>query len=126
MADGLLGGATDAAGQPTSAVYRARVNDDGTVAAWNATTSLPVALHSLGAAIFQGDLYVVGGSTTGNAPVAPETGLPGTGGTNVGTGSGTSGGVSGGAGLGADGNGGGGTPVDGGTGAGGAIIVVVP
>jgi hypothetical protein len=66
----VLGGATDATGQPTSAVYETRLNDDGTIGTWNTSTALPIPLHSLGAAIFHGDLYIIGGSTTGNVPVA--------------------------------------------------------
>ena len=66
----VLGGATDAAGAPSSTVYRGALAADGTVSAWTAVTSLPAPLHSSGAAIFHGDLYVVGGATTGNAPVA--------------------------------------------------------
>jgi IPT/TIG domain-containing protein len=65
-----LGGATDAAGLPTSAVYRGTLNPDGSIAAWSAATSLPVSTHSLGAAIFHGDLYVAGGATAGNTPSA--------------------------------------------------------
>jgi IPT/TIG domain len=67
----VLGGATDAAGTPTSAVYRATLDTTGTIKAWTTlTTSLPAAVHSLGAVIFRGDLYVAGGSAAGNAPVA--------------------------------------------------------
>jgi hypothetical protein len=66
----VLGGATDALGQPTTAIYEGRLNQDGTVSAWNNAGALPLPLHSLGAAIFHGDLYVAGGSTTGNVPVA--------------------------------------------------------
>ncbi len=66
----VLGGATDVAGTPSSTVYRGALAADGTVSAWTAVTSLPAPLHSSGAAIFHGDLYVVGGATTGNAPVA--------------------------------------------------------
>ncbi|HEX7023207.1 MAG TPA: hypothetical protein VF187_00190 [Gemmatimonadales bacterium] len=66
----VLGGAVDAAGAPTTAVYRGTLAADGTVSAWAAVTALPAPLHSLGAVIFHGDLYVVGGATTGNAPVA--------------------------------------------------------
>ena len=66
----VLGGATDATGQPTAAIYRGALNSDGTVSGWTSAGSLPVALHSLGATIFHGALYIAGGSTSGNAPVA--------------------------------------------------------
>jgi hypothetical protein len=63
----VLGG-NDATGVPSSAIYRAELNTDGTVQAWTLAGALPVPLHSVGAAIFHGDLYVAGGSTTGNVP----------------------------------------------------------
>jgi hypothetical protein len=66
----VIGGATDAAGTPSSAIYRGSLAADGTVSAWTAITPLPAPLHSPGAVIFHGDLYLVGGATTGNAPVA--------------------------------------------------------
>ena len=66
----VFGGATDASGQPTTNVYRGTLSEDGSVSGWVQTTALPVALHSLGAVIFHGDLYVAGGATTGNVPVA--------------------------------------------------------
>jgi hypothetical protein len=66
----VLGGATDSTGTPTAAIYRGALNADGTVASWTLAGSLPASLHSLGAAIFNGNLYVAGGATTGNAPVS--------------------------------------------------------
>lgn len=66
----VIGGATDADGQPTTTVYRGTLEEDGSVSGWVETTALPVPLHSMGAAIFHGDLYLAGGATTGNAPVA--------------------------------------------------------
>ena len=66
----VLGGATDAAGTASSTVYRGVLAADGTVSAWAQIGTLPAPLHSLGAAIFHGDLYLVGGATTGNAAVA--------------------------------------------------------
>ena len=65
----VLGGSSDAAGTPSAVVYRGTLAADGTVSAWAQAGSLPVALHSLGAAIFHGDLYVVGGASNGNVPV---------------------------------------------------------
>lgn len=65
----VLGGATDAAGTPTATIYRGVLASDGTVSAWTTAGTLPAPLHSMGAVIFRGDIYVVGGSTTGNAPV---------------------------------------------------------
>jgi hypothetical protein len=66
----VIGGATDAAGTPASAVYRGAIGADGAVSAWTPVTPLPAPLHSAGAAIFHGDLYVVGGAGIGNSPVA--------------------------------------------------------
>lgn len=66
----MIGGATDSGGQPSTTVYRGTLAADGSVSGWSQTTTLPVALHSMGAVIFHGDLYVAGGSTTGNAPAA--------------------------------------------------------
>jgi len=66
----VIGGATDAAGTPSTTVYRGALSADGSVSAWAAMTQLPVALHSAGAVIFHGDLYVAGGATTANAPSA--------------------------------------------------------
>jgi hypothetical protein len=66
----VIGGATDTGGQPSATVYCGTLSEDGTVSSWTETTALPVPLHSMGAVIFHGDLYVAGGSTTGNAPSA--------------------------------------------------------
>lgn len=64
----VLGGENDSTGVPTATIYRGALATDGTVSAWTTAGQLPVALHSLGAVIFRGDLYIAGGSTTGNAP----------------------------------------------------------
>jgi hypothetical protein len=66
----VLGGATTAAGAPSSTIYRAALDPSGLVGTWQAVAELPLALHSMGAVLFRGDLYVAGGSTTGNAPVS--------------------------------------------------------
>ena len=86
----VLGGIDAAGGQPVTTVYRASLNDDGTLQEildangmgtgnfWAETTPLPEALHSMGVAIFRGAIYIVGGATTAdvngvmtdNVPVA--------------------------------------------------------
>lgn len=66
----VLGGATDAGGAPTSAIYRASLATDGTVGTWEPSGDLPAPLHSTDAVVFRGEIYIAGGSTTGNAPVA--------------------------------------------------------
>ncbi len=66
----LIGGDSTASGKPVSTVYVGTLNAPGGVSGWTTTTPLPAPLHSVGAAIFHGYLYVVGGSGTGNVPVA--------------------------------------------------------
>jgi hypothetical protein len=66
----VIGGTSDSTGTPTTTVYRGRLNADGSVRDWVTTTALPVALHSLGAVIFRGEIYISGGATTGNEPTA--------------------------------------------------------
>jgi hypothetical protein len=66
----VLGGATDSAGTPSTAIYRGTIAANGTISAWTTlSTALPAPLHSFGAAIFLGNLYIWGGATTGNVPV---------------------------------------------------------
>lgn len=59
-------GGIDSDGAPVNTVSVAELNNDGTIGTWSAATSLPVALHSLGAVIFRSTVYIAGGSTTGN------------------------------------------------------------
>ena len=68
----VLGGANNAAGTPTAGIYRGALDSlTGAVTGWTTLgTNLPAAIHSLGAVIFRGDLYIAGGATTGNVPVA--------------------------------------------------------
>lgn len=66
----VFGGATDATGTPTNTIYRGTLAADGSVSAWTAAGQLPAALHSLGAVLFRGDVYVVGGSGADNTPMA--------------------------------------------------------
>jgi hypothetical protein len=67
----VLGGETDALGaQVVSTVYRGTIAADGSISAWAQAASLPAPLHSFGAAIFLGNLYIWGGATTNNVPVA--------------------------------------------------------
>jgi len=67
-----VGGATDAGGTPSTAIYRASINSNGTLGGWSTggVAQLPVALRSVGAVIHYGSLYVVGGAGSGNTPVA--------------------------------------------------------
>jgi hypothetical protein len=72
----VLGGATSASGAPVATVYRAPINADGSLGAWTSITALPAPLRSVGAAVQYGSMYVVGGATTANAPVATAYRLP--------------------------------------------------
>lgn len=65
----VLGGIAAAGGQPTATVYRATLNQDGTAGSWTTTQPLPQPLHSAGAVIFRGAIYVSGGATTDDVPV---------------------------------------------------------
>ena len=67
----VLGGENDALGaQIVSTIYRGTIAADGSISAWAQAASLPAPLHSFGAAIFLGNLYIWGGATTNNVPVA--------------------------------------------------------
>jgi hypothetical protein len=67
----VLGGASNATGtQVAATIYRGTLAADGTVSGWTQSGSLPTPLHSFGATIFLGNVYIWGGATTNNAPVA--------------------------------------------------------
>lgn len=68
----VLGGATDAAGTPSNAIYEATLNGDGSFqGGWTKLSgTLPAPLHSFGVFSYLGVVYVVGGATSGNVPVA--------------------------------------------------------
>lgn len=81
-------------------MYRGAVAADGTVTAWTAVTSLPVAHRSSGAAIFHGQLYVGGGATRSSEESYAQLGAAGVvGAFNGATGANTIGSLSGGANL---------------------------
>ncbi|PEN11095.1 hypothetical protein CRI94_16880 [Longibacter salinarum] len=63
-------GGIDASSNVVSSVNRAQINPDGTLGTWNSETALPQPLHNADAVLFRSAIYVVGGATTGNAPVA--------------------------------------------------------
>src|SRR2546421_2887004 len=65
-----LGGDSTASGKPVATVYRGTLGASGAVAAWSTTTALPAPVHSLGVVVFNGSVYVAGGSGSGNTPVA--------------------------------------------------------
>jgi hypothetical protein len=66
----VLGGDSTASGKPVATVYVGTLAATGAVTSWATTTALPAAVHSCGAVIFNGSVYVAGGSGSGNAPVA--------------------------------------------------------
>ena len=66
----VLGGIETRGGDPVTTIYRATLADDGTIGAWSAVGDLPAPLHSFGAVLFRSAIYIAGGATTGNAPVA--------------------------------------------------------
>lgn len=63
-------GGIDNTGAPTTSVFHSAVGLDRTNPIWVPETPLPAPLHSMGVAVFRSWLYVVGGATTGDAPVA--------------------------------------------------------
>lgn len=65
-----LGGIETKGGGPVTSVLRAPINGDATVGTWSEVATLPQPLHSLEAAIFRSNIYVSGGATTGDEPVA--------------------------------------------------------
>jgi hypothetical protein len=65
----VLGGITGAGGDPVATVFQGALNTDGSVMAWSGS-GLPAPLQSARAVILDGDIYIAGGSTTGNTPVA--------------------------------------------------------
>ena len=66
----VIGGDSTVSGKPVQTVYRGTLAATGAVTAWSTTTALPAPVHSLGAVIFNGSLYVAGGAGSGNVPVA--------------------------------------------------------
>src|SRR5712692_5065111 len=66
----VLGGDSTASGKPVATVYVGTLTATGAVTSWNTTTALPGAVHSCGAVIFNGNVYVAGGSGSGNGAVA--------------------------------------------------------
>ncbi|HSL72017.1 MAG TPA: hypothetical protein VK864_17345, partial [Longimicrobiales bacterium] len=61
-------GGIDSAGATVNTVHYAKVELDGSLAAWQTTTALPSAVHSARAVVFRGYLYLAGGANGQNAP----------------------------------------------------------
>jgi hypothetical protein len=65
----VMGGISENNGQPRNTVYKAKINQDGSLGNWTTDTPLPEPLHSLGALVFRGSVYIAGGATIDNASV---------------------------------------------------------
>lgn len=65
----VLGG-TDPSGDVTGTAYVGHVDLDGSVTGWQETTALPEPLHSAGAVVFRGFVYLVGGAGSDDTAVA--------------------------------------------------------
>ena len=66
----VMGGVDTKGGQPVSSISRIELNADGTLGTPESAGSLPMPLHSFGAVIFRSTVYIAGGATTDDAPVA--------------------------------------------------------
>jgi hypothetical protein len=67
----VLGGIDAKGGDPATTVLDAALAADGSGGSWGQSQPpLPVGLHSMGAVIFQSNLYVVGGAAAGDAASA--------------------------------------------------------
>lgn len=66
----LLGGIEEKDGQPVNSISRIPLNQDGTTGAVEAAGMLPAPVHSLGALVFRSTIYLAGGATTDDEPVA--------------------------------------------------------
>jgi hypothetical protein len=61
-------GGIDGTGATVNTVYYSKVALDGSNGAWQTTTALPAAIHSAGAVVFRGYIYVTGGADGQNVP----------------------------------------------------------
>ena len=66
----VLGGVTAKGGQPVDAIRRIALNEDGTLGSAESARALPAPLHSFGAVVFRSTIYLAGGATTDDVPVA--------------------------------------------------------
>ncbi|MGH7234425.1 MAG: hypothetical protein ACREF7_03215, partial [Candidatus Saccharimonadales bacterium] len=60
-----IGGGNTSSG-PTSTVYYALINSDGTLGAWNTTTSLPSTTYQSTSVVHNGYIYILGGEVQGS------------------------------------------------------------
>ena len=64
----VIGGNSSTGGGDTSNVYYAPINADGSVGAWAASSSLPLADTNAAAVVYNGVIFEIGGNTTGGGP----------------------------------------------------------
>jgi hypothetical protein len=62
-------GGLDSLGVASASVWVGRIDLSGSVAPWESVTPLPLALHSAGAVVFGGHLWVVGGADAAGTPL---------------------------------------------------------
>lgn len=65
-----MGGVDTEGGQPVSSITRIPLNNDGTMGTAEDAGTLPMPLHSFGAVVFRSTVYIAGGATTDDEPVA--------------------------------------------------------
>ncbi|KPJ83642.1 MAG: hypothetical protein AMS19_03690 [Gemmatimonas sp. SG8_23] len=66
----LFGGIEEKGGEPVGTIQRIPLNEDGSTGAPEDAGTLPAPLHSAGVVIFRSTLYLAGGATTDDSPVA--------------------------------------------------------
>ena len=66
----VMGGVEEKEGQPVDAIRRISLNQDGSTGVAEIAGTLPAPLHSFGAVVFRSTIYIAGGATTDNVPVA--------------------------------------------------------
>ncbi|MDF1573035.1 MAG: hypothetical protein P1P82_15610 [Bacteroidales bacterium] len=64
-------GGMDEDGNTTNTISKASINNDGSLGTWESSNEvLPQGVHALGAALFRSTIYIAGGATANNEPVA--------------------------------------------------------
>ena len=66
----VLGGLEEKGGQPVGTIRRVTLANDGTTGSAEDVGTLPVPLHSFGAVLFRSTIYIAGGASTDDVPVA--------------------------------------------------------
>jgi len=62
-----VGGGTDGYGWNDNVAY-AEINPDGSLGSWSSTTSLPLAYGAMSAIVYNGRIYLIGGTSTWGGP----------------------------------------------------------